>query len=84
MSEPELELLLKSIDEVWTEHLYERLAAAGLIRRVVSKVWNKDKQSVSMVFKYDSKEGYETCEKILANEFGETRCEELGKFVLTV
>ena len=72
MSEPELELLLKSIDEVWTEKLYERLAAAGLISHVVSKVWNKDQQRVSMVFEYDSKEGYETFEKILAKEFGET------------
>ena len=55
MSEPELELFLKSIDEVWTENLYERLAAAGLIRHVVSKVWNKDQHRVSMVFEYDSK-----------------------------
>ena len=72
MSEPELELFLRSIDEVWTEHLYERLATAGLIKHVVSKIWNKNKQRVSMVFEYDSKEGYETCEKNLANEFGET------------
>jgi hypothetical protein len=84
MSEPELELFLKSIDEVWTENLYERLAAAGLIRHVVSKVWNKDQHRVSMVFEYDSKEGYETCEKILAKEFGGTRREELSKFVFKV
>ena len=46
MSEPELELFLKSIDEVWTENLYERLASVGLIRHVVSKVWNKGQQRV--------------------------------------
>ena len=56
MSEPELELFLKSIDEVWTENLYERLASIGLIRHVVSKVWDQDQQGVSMVFEYDSKE----------------------------
>jgi hypothetical protein len=84
MSEPELELFLRSIDEVWIQHLYERLAAADLIRHVVSKVWNKNKQRGSMVFEYDSKEGYETCKKNLANEFGETPHEELSKFVLKV
>ena len=46
MSGPELELFLKSIDEVWTANLYERLASVGLIRHVVSKVWNKDQHSV--------------------------------------
>ena len=37
-----------------------------------------------MAFEYDSKEGCETCEKILAKEFGETRREELSKFVFNV
>ena len=69
---------------MWAESLYERLAAAGLIGHVVSKVWNKDQHRVSKAFEYDSKEGYETCEKILATEFGETRREKLSKFVFKV
>ena len=65
-TEAELELFLKSIDEVWTADLYDRLSAAELIRHVVSKVWNKDQYRISMVFEYDSEEGFEACEKIIA------------------
>ena len=58
-TEAELELFLKSIVEVGTADLYDRLSAAGLIRHVVSKVWNKDQYRISMVFEYDSREGFE-------------------------
>ena len=84
MSENELNFFLTLKDEIWTEDLYARLAKAGLIRHVTSKVWNKDQHRVSMVFEYDSKEGYEACEKILAKEFGETRRQEMSKFVFKV
>jgi hypothetical protein len=84
ITEPELELFLKSIHDVWTDDLYKRLSKAGLIRHVVSKVWNKDFYRVSMVFEYDSKEGYESCQGIIAKEFNEVRREELSKFVFKV
>ena len=83
-TEAELELFLKSIDEVWTADLYDRLSAAGLIRHVVSKVWNKDQYRISMVFEYDSREGFEACEKIIATEFGETRRKQMDKFVFKI
>ena len=47
-SENELELFLKSLDEVWSEDLYSRLSAAGLIRHVISKVWNKISRTTSI------------------------------------
>ena len=34
-SENELELFLKSLDEVWSEDLYSRLSAAGLILSLI-------------------------------------------------
>ena len=68
-SENELELFLKSLDEVWSEDLYSRLSAAGLIRHVISKVWNKEQHRISMVFEYDSKEGYQKCQEIIDQEF---------------
>ena len=83
MSEPDFELFPKSIDEVWTENLYERLTAAGLIRHVVFKVWNKAQHRVLMPQNI-TEEGYKTYEKILAGEFGKTRREELSKFVFKV
>ena len=39
-SKNDLELYLKSRDEIMTSELYGRLAEAGLKRQVVSKVWN--------------------------------------------
>ena len=83
-SAPELELFLKSLDEVWTETLYSNLASAGLIRHVVSKVWNKDQHRVAMVFEYESKDGYLKCQDIIAEDFGKARREELSKFVFKV
>ena len=53
-SENELELFLKSLDEVWSEDLYSRLSAAGLIRHVSSKVWNKEQHRISICLLYTS------------------------------
>ena len=80
-SENELELFLKSLDEVWSEDLYSRLSAAGLIRHVISKVWNKEQHRISMVFEYDSKEGYQKRQEIIDKEFGVTLKEKIKKFV---
>jgi len=83
-SENELELFLKSLDEVWSEDLYSRLSSAGLIRHVISKVWNKEQHRISMVFEYDSKEGYQKCQEIIDKEFGVTLKEKLKKFVFKI
>ena len=83
-TEPELELFLKSLHEMWTEDLYSRLSAAGLIRHVVTKVWNKDQYRVSMVFEYESKEAFKACEEIITKEFGEKRTEQMKKFVFKI
>ena len=83
-SENERDFFIKSLDEIWTESLYARLSNAGLIRHVISKVWNKEQYRVSMVFEYDSKEGYEKCQNIIDEEFGKTRSEFLKKFVFKI
>ena len=83
-SENELELFLKSLDEVWSEDLYSRLSAAVLIRYVISKVWNKEQHRISMVFEYDSKGGYQKCQEIIDEEFGVTLKEKLKKFVFKI
>ena len=83
-TEPELDLFLKSLNEVWTEELYGRLSAKGLIRHVVSKVWNKDQYRVSMVFEYESNEAFKACEEIITREFGEKRKDQMSKFVFKI
>ena len=83
-SENERDFFIKSLDEIWTEELYAQLSTAGLIRHVISKVWNKEQFRVSMVFEYDSKEGYKKCQDIIDEEFGRARSEYLKKFVFKI
>ena len=40
-TENELELFLKSLDEIWTAELYAKLKQNGLICHVISQVWNR-------------------------------------------
>jgi len=78
-SENDLELYLKSRDEIMTSEIYRRLTEAGLKRQVVSKVWNKDQFRISVIFEYSSKDAYEKCRTI----FGELeRSEFMNKFAV--
>ena len=78
-SENDLELYLKSRDEIMTSEIYGRLAEAGLKRQVVSKVWNKDQFRISVVFEYSSKDAFEKCRAI----FDELeRSEFMNKFAV--
>ena len=78
-SENDLELYLKSRDELMTSEIYRRLTEAGLKRRVVSKVWNKDQFRISVVFEYSSKDAFEKCRAI----FDELeRSEFMNKFAV--
>ena len=83
-SENELELFLKSLDEIWSDNLYSRLSAAALIRHAISKVWNKEQHRILMVFEYDSKEGYQKCQDIIDKEFNVTLKEKLKKFIFKI
>ena len=57
-SENDLELYLKSRDEIMTPELYDRLATAGLKRQVVSKVWNKDQFRICLLYTSPSPRDY--------------------------
>ena len=84
LSENELDLFFKSLDEMWTDKLYQKLSANGLIRHVISKVWNKDQHRCTMVFEYESKSGFEACEKILGEAFKPENNPTAGKFVFKI
>lgn len=78
-SENDLEFYLKTREEVMTPEVYDRLAAAGLKRQVVSKVWNKDQFRISVVFEYSSKDAFESCRAIFAEL---ERSEFMSKFAV--
>lgn len=84
LSENELELFFKVLDEMWTDKLYRKLSTNGLIRHVISKVWNKDQHRCTMVFEYESKISFQSCEKILAEAFTPENCPQGSKFVFKI
>ena len=58
LTENELDLFLKSLDEIWTVELYKNLKQNGLIRHVISKVWNKGQHRITQVFEYERQDSF--------------------------
>ena len=84
LTENELDLFLKSLDEIWTDKLYSELKQNGLIRHVISKVWNKGHHRITQVFEYDSETSFKKCENILNVAFTPENCPTLAKFVFKI
>ena len=84
LTENELELFLKSLDEIWTVELYANLKQNGLIRHVISKVWNKGQHRITQVFEYESQDSFKKCEIILKDAFTPQNCPALSKFVFKI
>ena len=80
----ELDLFLKSLDEIWTDKLYSEQKQNGLIRYVISKVWNKGHHRIAQVFEYDSETSFKKCENILNVAFIPENCPTLAKFVFKI
>ena len=53
LSENELELYLSKQDEIYTPGVIAEFKKSGLLRRVVTKIWNKDEKA------------FLTCQKLL-------------------
>ena len=84
LTENELDLFLKSLDEIWTAELYTNLKQNGLIRHVISKVWNKGQHRITQVFEYESQNSSKKCESILNEAFTPENCPVLAKFVFKI
>ena len=83
-TENELDLFLKSLDEIWTDKLYSELKENGLIRHVISKVWNKGQHRITQIFEYESENSFKKCERILTVAFTPKNCPTLAKFVFKI
>ena len=83
-TENELELFLKSLDEIWTAELYAKLKQNGLIRHVISKVWNKGQHRITQVFEYEDQVSFKKCESIFKEAFTPKNCSALAKFVFKI
>ena len=84
LTENELDLFLKSLNEIWTDQLYSELKKNGLIRHVISKVWNKGQHRITQVFEYECQDSFKKCETILNNAFTPEICPTLAKFVFKI
>ena len=82
LTENELDLFLKSLDEIWTAELYTNLKQNGLILHVISKVWNMGQHRITQVFEYENQDSFKKCEIILNDSFAHKNCPFFTRFVL--
>ena len=62
----ELEHWMATFEEkVWTEDIMKELSKAGLVRRTVAQVWNKQNHRLTSTFEYENENAYKACQKII-------------------
>ena len=62
----ELEHWMATFEEkVWTEDIMKELSKAGLVRRTVAQVWNKQNHRLTSTFEYENENACKTCQKII-------------------
>ena len=62
----ELEHWMATFEEkVWTEDIMKELSKAGLVRRTVAQVWNKQNHRLTSTFEYEDENAYKACQKII-------------------
>ena len=64
--------------------LFRKLKQNGLIRHVISKVWNKGQHRITQVFEYENQDSFKKCESILNDAFTPENCPVLAKFVFKI
>ena len=66
MSDNELELYAKKQDEIFTPKVIEEFKKAGMLRRVLTRIWNKEGVArVGILFEYRDEKAFVACQKIL-------------------
>ena len=66
ISKAELELFISKQDTFYTKEVIAEFKKAGLARRVVTKIWNKEGAfRVGILFEYKGEKAYKDCQKLL-------------------
>ena len=66
LSENELELYISKQDEIYTPGVIEEFKKSGLLRRVVTKIWNKEGVArLGIIFEYEDDKAFLACQKLL-------------------
>ena len=62
LTENELELYVKMQDEIYTPSVIDEFIKSGLLRRALTKVWNKKGASkVAIIFEYKDDQSFVAC-----------------------
>ena len=70
MSDNELELYAKKQDEIFTPKIIEEFKKAGMLRRVLTKLWNKEGvHRVGILFEYRDEKAFATCQSLLEKHY---------------
>jgi len=66
ISKAELELFISKQDTFYTKELIAEFKKAGMVRRVVTKIWNREGAfRVGILFEYTGEKAYKDCQKLL-------------------
>ena len=66
MSDHELEQYITKQNEIFTPKVVEEFTKAGMLRRVLTKLWNKEGvHRVGILFEYRDEKAFVACQKIL-------------------
>ena len=67
LTENELELYVKMQDEIYTPAVIDEFIKSGLLRRALTKVWNKKGASkVAIIFEYKDDQSFVACQNNLS------------------
>jgi len=66
LTENELELYVKIQDEIYTPAVIDEFIKSGLLRRALTKVWNKKGAAkVAIIFEYKDDQSFVACQRLL-------------------
>ena len=66
MSENELELYATKQDEIFTPKVIDEFKKAGMLRRVLTRIWNKEGVArVGILFEYRDEKAFVACQTLL-------------------
>ena len=66
LTENELKLYVKMQDEIYTPAVIDEFIKSGLLRRALTKVWNKKGASkVAIIFEYKDDQSFVACQRLL-------------------
>ena len=66
MSDHELEQYIAKQNEIFTPKVVEEFTKAGMLRRVLTRIWNKDGVSrVGILFEYRDEKAFVACQTLL-------------------